>query len=220
MLSQVTQREKKSCFFTRHTQNEGNLNFFMIHVGRTTVIQEDTEAIRLGADLRALRKRRDLTLSEMAATLGRSVGWLSQVERGLSQLSRGDLVAIADELNVSLGSLKSAVSQGPIVKRDNRRPIRDRKAGLYEELLSPDLTDDFEVVHSTFEPGTAITVPVSRPTQEVGYMVSGSLHLVIDDVSYIANAGDSFRIRGEKFLWANPSDVPAVAIWVIAPPVY
>ena len=32
--------------------------------------------------------------------------------------------------------------------------------------------------------------------------------------------GDSFRIRGERFEWINPYDEPAVAIWVIAPPVY
>ena len=32
--------------------------------------------------------------------------------------------------------------------------------------------------------------------------------------------GDSFRIRGEPFRWENPHDEAAVAIWVIAPPVY
>ena len=32
--------------------------------------------------------------------------------------------------------------------------------------------------------------------------------------------GDSFRIRGEPYRWANPHDVDAVVIWVIAPPVY
>ncbi|MEN8895718.1 MAG: XRE family transcriptional regulator, partial [Yoonia sp.] len=32
--------------------------------------------------------------------------------------------------------------------------------------------------------------------------------------------GDSFRIRGQHYRWANPHDEPCVAIWVIAPPVY
>ena len=40
-----------------------------------------------------------------------------------------------------------------------------KQAGLIEELLSPDLTDDFEVVHSTFKPGGKLEAPVSRPTQ-------------------------------------------------------
>ena len=51
----------------------------------------ETAGETLGADLRALRKARGLTLSELATTLGRSVGWLSQVERDLSQPSISDL---------------------------------------------------------------------------------------------------------------------------------
>ena len=38
----------------------------------------------LGADLRALRRARGLTLTELAGQIDRSVGWLSQVERDLS----------------------------------------------------------------------------------------------------------------------------------------
>src|SRR5690554_6957708 len=56
----------------------------------------------LGADLRALRKMRGVTLVELAQRLGRSVGWLSQVERDMSQLSRADLDAIAAALEVPL----------------------------------------------------------------------------------------------------------------------
>ena len=50
----------------------------------------------LGADLRALRKSRGLTLSALSDQLGRSVGWLSQVERDMSEPSISDLRQIAD----------------------------------------------------------------------------------------------------------------------------
>jgi len=92
--------------------------------------------------------------------------------------------------------------------------------GLIEELLSPDLTDDFEVVHSTFRPRSKMQIPATRPTQEVGYMISGRLHLTIGGREFTVGPGDSFRIRGEPYRWSNPHDEPAVAIWVIAPPVY
>jgi mannose-6-phosphate isomerase-like protein (cupin superfamily) len=91
---------------------------------------------------------------------------------------------------------------------------------LVEELLSPDLTDDFEMVHSTFEPGSEIGETVQRPTQEVGYLISGRLDLTIGDRCFTLDPGDSFRIRNTPFRWANPYDQPAVAVWVIAPPVY
>ena len=179
----------------------------------------------LGADLRALRKSRGLTLAELAERLGRSVGWLSQVERDISEPSISDLREIAAVLDFSISMLfrhdaGPAHEAGYVVRRDARRQIGSDVAGLVEELLSPDLTDDFEVVHSTFLPKSQVADPITRPTQEVGYVVSGQLELEIAGVTHALGPGDSFRIRGETHRWANPHDEPAVAIWVIAPPVY
>lgn len=179
----------------------------------------------LGADLRALRRARGLTLAQTAQALGRSVGWLSQVERDKSDPSITDLRQIAAQLDVPVSILfrhesAPANEAGYIVRATARRPIGSSIAGLVEELLSPDLTDDFEVVHSTFLPHSRIKDPVSRPTQEVGYIISGALEIEIDGTAHTLNAGDSFRIRGEPFRWANRTADPAVAIWVIAPPVY
>ena len=179
----------------------------------------------LGADLRALRKTRGLTLSEMAEQLERSVGWLSQVERGKSEPTISDLREIAALLDVSVSMLfrqaaAPAREAGYIVRQTARRQIGSSINGLAEELLSPDLTDEFEMVHSTFAPGSAVPAPVRRPTQEVGYLVSGKLDIEIAGTMHTVQPGDSFRIRGESFRWANPYPDPAVAIWVIAPPVY
>ncbi|MEL6550584.1 MAG: helix-turn-helix domain-containing protein [Pseudomonadota bacterium] len=179
----------------------------------------------LGADLRALRKARGLTLQDLAERLERSVGWLSQVERDLSEPSVSDLRQLAAALDVSVSSLfrsdaMAADDAGRVVRAAARRPIGSREAGLTEELLSPDLTDDFEMVRSVFEPGSALAIPVSRPTQEVGYIIEGQLDLWIDGALHKLRAGDSFRIRGESFRWANPHNTACVAIWVIAPPVY
>ena len=179
----------------------------------------------LGADLRALRKARGMTLAALAHHLGRSVGWLSQVERDKSDPSIADLRQIASVLDVPVSMLcrhdaVADIEQGYIVRKSARRAIRTTIEGLHEELLSPDLTDEFEMVYSTFAPGSFIRNPVTRATQEVGYIVSGRLIIEIKGVSYTIQPGDSFRIRGEAFRWSNPYDEPAVAIWVIAPPVY
>ncbi|MDG1102130.1 MAG: helix-turn-helix transcriptional regulator, partial [Ascidiaceihabitans sp.] len=98
----------------------------------------------LGADLRALRKSRGLTLSDMAESLGRSVGWLSQVERDLSDPSISDLREIAALLGVPISMLfrhaaAPAHEAGYVVRHGSRRPMGSHTAGLVEELLSPDL---------------------------------------------------------------------------------
>lgn len=179
----------------------------------------------MGADIRALRKARAITLQALADTLGRSVGWVSQVERDISAPSVNDLRKIAQALDVPMSILfgqsnAPAGEAGLIVRSGARRPIGSGEGGLVEELLSPDLTDDFEMVHSTFAPRSAIGETVTRPTQEVGYILSGRLDLIIDGRRFTVGPGDSFRIRGEPHRWENPYAEPAVAIWVIAPPVY
>ena len=179
----------------------------------------------IGADLRALRRARKLTLSDTAKALGRSVGWLSQVERDKSDPSITDLRQIAAVFDVPVSILfrheaAPADEAGFIVRAGARRPIGSSTEGLVEELLSPDLTDDFEMVHSTFLPHSRINDAVTRPTQEVGYVISGTLEIEIDGAVHSLTAGDSFRIRGEPFRWANRTADPVVAIWVIAPPVY
>lgn len=179
----------------------------------------------LGADIRAIRRQRGLTLQELADRLGRSVGWVSQVERDKSEPSITDLRHIARELDVSVSTLFAhapapAEEAGVIVRKHARRPIGSGDSGLVEELLSPDLTDDFEMVHSTFQANSRIGEVVTRPTQEVGYVISGHLDLIIDGQRHRLNPGDSFRIKGQPFEWINPYDTSAEVIWVIAPPVY
>lgn len=179
----------------------------------------------LGADVRSIRKSRGLTLIEVSAKLDRSVGWMSQVERDISEPSIDELRSISKILDVPLsiffGQAEAKADEiCRIVRKDTRRKIGGGTNGLIEELLSPDLTDDFEVIHSTFEPGATLDHFVTRPTQEVGYVISGRLTLWLEDQKFNLDPGDSFRIRGEPHRWANPHSEVAIVIWVIAPPVY
>ncbi|WP_420410074.1 helix-turn-helix domain-containing protein [Hoeflea sp.] len=179
----------------------------------------------IGSDIRALRTTRNLTLKELAEALDRSLGWVSQVERGLSEPTAKDLRAMARIFDVPLSMFLGATDgpeeeRGLVVRARARREIGERDEGLVESLISPDLTDDFEVIHSTFLPGSALDEPKQRATIEVAYLVSGRLDIFIGDQRFTIEAGDSFRIKGSEYRWANPYDDPACAIWVISPPVY
>lgn len=178
-----------------------------------------------GADLRTLRKNRSMTLVELASAVGRSVGWVSQVERDLSPVNEAELDMLVKVLDVPLAMLslpKPAVEReaGRIVRAGNRRVVAHRFDGLFEELISPDLTDEFEILRSTFEAGVSLSDPVRRATQEIGYILSGKLDIWFGDEVFTVGSGDSVRIRNEPYRWANPYAKPATALWVIAPPVY
>ncbi len=179
----------------------------------------------LGQDIRALRHSRKMTLEELAKATGKSLGWVSQVERGLSVPTVDDLHRISRVLEVPMSMFlgvadASEEERGLIVRASKRREIGERDSGLFETLLSPDLTDDFEVIHSTFLPGATLEETRQRATSEVVYLISGRLDVWIEDRKFIIEAGDSFRIKGSEYRWANPYDTPASAVWVISPPVY
>jgi transcriptional regulator with XRE-family HTH domain len=178
-----------------------------------------------GQDIRALRKARGITLSELAMRLGRSVGWLSQVERGLSIPSITDIRAFADIFGVSISfffahEAASEAEQGIIVRAGRRRTLGTSESGLVEELLSPDLGGSFEILRSVFASKASIERPVLRETEEAGYLVSGLFEIEIEGVWHRLEPGDSFRFKAKPFRWRNPGAEDAVVVWVIAPPVY
>jgi transcriptional regulator with XRE-family HTH domain len=185
----------------------------------------DTGERLLAGDIRTLRKARGLTLAEISLKLGRSVGWVSQVERGLSMPSLGDLRALAALFDVPVSlffshDVPDERERGVIVRGARRRLLGTNETGLVEELLSPDLSGSFEMLRSVFAPGAELKVEARRPTEEAGYVVSGIFEIEIDGVWHKLGAGDSFRFEAKPFRWRNPGTEPAVVIWVVSPPVY
>lgn len=179
----------------------------------------------VGSDIRRLRRLKRITIKELAAATGRSVGFLSQVERGLSEISVADLQHITRLLDVPLSWFfindpAPPGERGYVVRGNARRQVGAREGGLVEELLSPDLGGSFEVFRSVFEPGAEMAVAERRNTEEAGYLISGHLRLFLDDRTFDLEAGDSFRFSGERYRWQNPGDASTVVIWVISPPVY
>lgn len=187
--------------------------------------EQDNGERLLAGDIRALRKARGLTLAEIAQKLDRSVGWVSQVERGLSIPSLGDLRAFAELFGVPLSlffshDVPAEEERGVVVRAGSRRSLGTSESGLVEELLSPDLGGSFEMLRSVFAPGAELKTEARRPTEEAGYVASGTFELEIGGVWHRLSEGDSFRFEGMPFRWRNPGADPAVVIWVVSPPVY
>ncbi|WP_206619201.1 MULTISPECIES: helix-turn-helix domain-containing protein [unclassified Mesorhizobium] len=187
--------------------------------------EQDNGERLLAGDIRALRKARGLTLAEIAMKLDRSVGWVSQVERGLSIPSLGDLRAFAELFGVPLSlffshDVPAEEERGVVVRAGSRRSLGTSESGLVEELLSPDLGGSFEMLRSVFAPGAELKTEARRPTEEAGYVASGTFELEIGGVWHRLSEGDSFRFEGKPFRWRNPGAEPAVVIWVVSPPVY
>jgi transcriptional regulator with XRE-family HTH domain len=185
----------------------------------------DSKENTVGADIRALRKSRDIRLIQLAAELGRSTGWLSQIERGQTEPAISDLRNIATYFDIPLSFFfrneqAAEGEQGFIVRKSTRGTLGSRMSGLVEELLSPHLSADFEMLRSEFEGGAKSDWINARPTQEGGYIIKGRLNLWVNDKKFELFEGDSFQFQNEKYRWENPTETTTIAFWVVSPSIY
>ncbi len=191
--------------------------------------REDTaRASRLGRQIRDLRRAKGITIPELATCIDRSVGWVSQIERGLSQVTIAGLHQIAEVLGVPMswffdkGATPPADEVGLVVRRGHRRTLDFHGSGVREEILSPSLSGRLLLVESVFAPGASTgDRDRERRGEEAGVVIRGTLELTVDGRRLRLSAGDSFAFtRSGPHRCRNPGKVPAVVLWVITPPSY
>lgn len=189
---------------------------------------EGTELSEMfGDEVRQLRKARDMKLAELSEKTGLSVGYLSQVERGISSPSIKALHSISRALGVTISWFFSDAGSAKIserrfiVRADRRRSLRF-EGGITDELLSPNLSGALELLRCTFEPGASSgDEPYTHRGEEAGIIVSGSLELWLGDEHFVLREGDSFTFPSDRpHKYKNTGDTRAIVIWAITPPSY
>lgn len=183
---------------------------------------------RIGDQVREMRKAKGLTLQQLADSIGRSVGYVSQVERGISSVDIQNLHEIAGALGVGINwffqgdGAGSDDESGVVVRKARRRRLDFQGAGISEELLSPSLNGAFEVILGTFQPGAATgEKQYSRPGEEAGVVLKGELELWVGEKHYQLHEGDSFAFPlSTPHRSMNPGSSETVVMWIIAPPTY
>jgi transcriptional regulator with XRE-family HTH domain len=182
---------------------------------------------RIGAELRYLRLAKRLTLKELADQAQISIGLLSQLERGRSQLSVATLMRLSTVLGVPMNFFFSK-AQVPlreesdvVVRGAERRELRFPGIGVREDLLSPSLAGPIEMLLSTIEPGADCGEAYSHRGDEAGLLLSGSLDLWVGERHFLLNAGDSFSFPSSlPHRYRNNGNVPTKIVWIITPPFY
>ncbi|WP_169566164.1 helix-turn-helix domain-containing protein [Sneathiella limimaris] len=182
----------------------------------------------LGAQIRDLRKAKRITISDLAERTNRSIGNISEIERGISAVTVPVLQEIALALDVELNWFFEGQAKAPekesmwIVRKDNRRILQMQSAGLTEELLSPNLSGPLEFLLTTYMPGAETGEDGrQRVGDEAGLILSGSLELKIEDETFLLKEGDSFSLpRGGKHHCKNPGETNTIVAWVITPPTF
>jgi len=185
----------------------------------------------LGQQVRQLRLDRGLTLEDVPARSGCSLGSLSQLERGLGNPSFATLVRISHALRISVGRLVELGQDGqdvvsPVVRKHHRRRFNPHNGvpgdGTIYELLTPDFDRALEVIYVHVPPGSSTeATPFVHEGEESGYIVRGTHEVHVDGTLHVLEAGDSISYESTKPHWyRNSGKEPVEAIWIITPPTF
>ena len=182
------------------------------------IIEADQQP--LGKRLRSRRKALKLTLQEVADQAELSVGFISQIERGIAVPSLVSLVAVCRVLDVDVGtffqkSQSQSQSQGPITRQDNR-PLYGLGSLTGKDVTYERLSAAFpgNILRSTLihEPPGFRSEPTSHEGEEIYYIVRGSLTLELEGEITILNEGDTAHFPSSQthVTWNHTSDTTIV----------
>jgi transcriptional regulator with XRE-family HTH domain len=189
---------------------------------------------QMGHEIRTLRRLRGMTMTELANKVGKTVGFLSQIERGLSRPSLITLQALGDALDVPVGWLFSNAERGGqaagaearyVVRRNQRRKLSYSMLastdylGMEDYLATPDLNRSMAIGVTTFHPGsTTGDEPEVLRFDLINFIRLGRLELSVDDEIVMLDVGDTFYLpSATPYRLRNTGAEPAEIIWIVAP---
>ncbi len=186
---------------------------------------------QLGDELRGLRKAHGLTLQDLAEKSGKSVSFISKIERGLARPSITALQDIAEAMGVPIGWFFQTDGPVPaderpyIVRKDRRRRLTYSGVastdymGFEDYLLSAGLEGDLAMGMSHYAPGgTSGDDLYTHKGEEAGLVVEGEIELALDDESFLLKTGDSFSFPASiPHTYRNPGKVTAKIVWANTP---
>lgn len=146
----------------------------------------------IGSAIRAIRKRKNITIAQICEETGLSQGFMSQVETNKTSPSISTLDNIANALNVPLTYLLMKKDERmAIVRKEDRKVTTSGSEKLKVEHLSS--TKGVKMMLVEFPPGsTTGEVPHAHKGEEVHLVVQGKIVAEQGEDSAVLEEGDSF----------------------------
>jgi len=153
----------------------------------------------LGLRLRSRRRDLDLTLKDVADGAGLSVGFISQVERGLTSPSLASLVSISRVLKTHVATFLSQPEGKSALTRSLERTTYqvDQSAMQYERLSAsfPGSVLNGLIIH---EPPGYRSEPIRHDGEELFFVLVGAITVEVEGEARVLEAGDSIHFASTR----------------------
>lgn len=176
--------------------------------------------INVGQRLREIRERQGASQREIARRSGQSAGAVSAIELGKVSPSVETLKRLCDCLDITLADFFSSEQINPtsaFFKSDEMVGVPIGKIH-YQQMRRAAPKAPLQFVHVVVQPGSD-TGNVGNPvgTDEVGYIISGSVEATINGETRVLSTGDGYLARGgQKQRFRNVSTSQCEYVFVTA----
>lgn len=164
----------------------------------TAMVNDNRLELAIGREVRAFRKKQDLTVNDLAKLTGLSTGMLSKIERGIASPSLATLRALSAALQVPVTAFfrkfeeqRDATfvraGEGLVIER------RGTRAGHQYQLLGHSLGKSISVEPYliTLSRESEVFPVFQHEGMEFIYMLEGRIDYRYSDKTYELNPGDS-----------------------------
>jgi transcriptional regulator with XRE-family HTH domain len=178
--------------------------------------------MEIGGKIKRLRVRLGLTQEELAARTELTKGFISQLERDITSPSIATLMDILEALgtNVSEFFSERETDAVAVYTAEDMFLKEDEEAGVtIRWLVTNAQKNAMEPILVTLSPGASTEQQDPHEGEEFGYVLSGSVTLVVGSRSTKIKAGSSFCLhpRESHYLY-NHTQRPARFLWISTPP--
>lgn len=178
--------------------------------------------MEIGKKIKRLRLQRGLTQEELADRCELSKGFVSLLERDLTSPSIATLTDILESLGSDLGAFFSETGDEKIVFGEDDIFVKEDEDGIrgvIRWLVPSAQKNQMEPIMLELGPGGETAEDDPHEGEEFGYVLSGSLKIVLGDRVERVKRDESFYFRPTApHKLVNAGKVPCKVLWVSTPP--
>lgn len=185
-----------------------------------TRLPSPSNGVALGAQLRRARTEQDLSLNDVASSIGISPGFLSALERSQTSASVGTLRKLARFYHLNILDLFQPSETNPYLVRPKDRKKLTAGRGVRMELLAWGNTM-MEPHLFRIAPNRGSGESYSHNGEEFLHVLKGELQISLGGQLYRLKTGDSLYFDSSTpHEWHNPGKRETLVLWINTPPTF
>jgi len=180
---------------------------------------------RIGVHIKELRKRRKLTVRELAARSGVSHATISLIERDRTSPSIDTLSAMTDALGTTLvgffDDIEQSIPYSPFYTADQLVEIGETSTISYRMLGINHPNRRLLMLRESYEVGADTGEAYSHRSQEAGFVLAGEIELTVGNETRLLRQGDAYYFDSQlPHRFRNVGKTRAEIISAVTPPTY